>query len=295
MTKCRRTRTTGYEDRTRLGTTVVSKKLLQRYQKCLDRNDLLRSTACAKKRRRRVCSKQTRDAVSRSGCFLPPKLMYFVEDSGRFYQLSVSCPVPAFIFCAEVGFMNGRSCDMVIDPGANVTLMRADAFQKRQPKPDEVRMKPILLQNATGEQAKYTIVHFYSILPYDTSKPINIGWSSLRRCAFSGHNADVASSARPAPSSIGTTVLHRLWVRRPVAGSPTNDTLAILASAKTRIYRYFLGVELRSVQEDPLLVWRRTLSRKCKLLSNLRSRTFHKSDFHGAKDPSDGEVEGKSH
>ncbi|UYV68762.1 hypothetical protein LAZ67_6000728 [Cordylochernes scorpioides] len=38
-----------------------------------------------------------------------------------------------------------------------------------------------------------------------------------------------------------------------------DDALAILASAKTRIYRYFLGVELRSVQED--LVWRRTLSR----------------------------------
>ncbi|UYV81306.1 hypothetical protein LAZ67_20000725, partial [Cordylochernes scorpioides] len=35
-----------------------------------------------------------------------------------------------------------------------------------------------------------------------------------------------------------------------------DDTLAILASAKTHIYRYFLGVELRS--ED--LVWRRTLS-----------------------------------
>ncbi|UYV63626.1 hypothetical protein LAZ67_2005061 [Cordylochernes scorpioides] len=36
-----------------------------------------------------------------------------------------------------------------------------------------------------------------------------------------------------------------------------DDALAILASAKTHIYRYFLGVELRS--ED--LVWRRTLSR----------------------------------
>ncbi|UYV60478.1 hypothetical protein LAZ67_1001269 [Cordylochernes scorpioides] len=40
-----------------------------------------------------------------------------------------------------------------------------------------------------------------------------------------------------------------------------DDALAILASAKTRIYRHFLGAELRSVQEDPLLVWRRTLSR----------------------------------
>ncbi|UYV77711.1 hypothetical protein LAZ67_15002016 [Cordylochernes scorpioides] len=40
-----------------------------------------------------------------------------------------------------------------------------------------------------------------------------------------------------------------------------DDALAILASARTRIYRYFLGVELRSVQED--LVWSRTLSRSC--------------------------------
>ncbi|UYV74308.1 hypothetical protein LAZ67_11002972 [Cordylochernes scorpioides] len=40
-----------------------------------------------------------------------------------------------------------------------------------------------------------------------------------------------------------------------------DDALAILAFAKTRIYRYFLGAELRSVHEDPLLVWRRTLSR----------------------------------
>ncbi|UYV79142.1 hypothetical protein LAZ67_17001232 [Cordylochernes scorpioides] len=38
-----------------------------------------------------------------------------------------------------------------------------------------------------------------------------------------------------------------------------DDALAILASAKTRIYRYFLDMELSSVQED--LVWRRTLSR----------------------------------
>ncbi|UYV80999.1 hypothetical protein LAZ67_19002460 [Cordylochernes scorpioides] len=38
-----------------------------------------------------------------------------------------------------------------------------------------------------------------------------------------------------------------------------DDALAILVSDKTRIYGYFLGAELRSVQED--LVWRRTLSR----------------------------------
>ncbi|UYV81693.1 hypothetical protein LAZ67_20002002 [Cordylochernes scorpioides] len=94
----------------------------------------------------------------------------------------------------------------------------------------------------------------------------------------------------PPPPGIGLTVLRRLWVQRPVAGSPVlvllplrhsgglhhhraapdlqgwvfgrgldDDALAILTSAKTRIYKFFLGVELRSVQED--LVWRRTLSR----------------------------------
>ncbi|UYV74767.1 hypothetical protein LAZ67_12000887 [Cordylochernes scorpioides] len=40
-----------------------------------------------------------------------------------------------------------------------------------------------------------------------------------------------------------------------------DDALAILASAQTRVYKYFLGVELRRIQEDSLLVWRRTLSR----------------------------------
>ncbi|UYV73056.1 hypothetical protein LAZ67_10001690 [Cordylochernes scorpioides] len=52
------------------------------------------------------------------------------------------------------GFINGRSCDMVIDTGANVTLVRTDVFQKLYPKPAEVRMKPISLQTATGELAK---------------------------------------------------------------------------------------------------------------------------------------------
>ncbi|UYV85186.1 hypothetical protein LAZ67_X004869 [Cordylochernes scorpioides] len=40
-----------------------------------------------------------------------------------------------------------------------------------------------------------------------------------------------------------------------------DDVLAIMASAKTRIYKHFLGLEMRGVQEDPLLVWRRILSR----------------------------------
>ncbi|UYV76468.1 hypothetical protein LAZ67_14000455 [Cordylochernes scorpioides] len=40
-----------------------------------------------------------------------------------------------------------------------------------------------------------------------------------------------------------------------------DNAMAIIASAKTRIYKYFLALELRGIQEDPLLVWRRTLSR----------------------------------
>ncbi|UYV70920.1 K02A2.6-like [Cordylochernes scorpioides] len=43
---------------------------------------------------------------------------------------------------------------MVIDTGANVTLVRTDVFQNLNPKPAEVRMKPISLQTATGERAK---------------------------------------------------------------------------------------------------------------------------------------------
>ncbi|UYV67189.1 hypothetical protein LAZ67_4004292 [Cordylochernes scorpioides] len=49
--------------------------------------------------------------------------------------------------------------------------------------------------------------------------------------------------------------------------TPGLDDDTILTSAKTCIYRYFLGVELRS--ED--LVWRRTLSRiKMKLAKKAR-------------------------
>ncbi|UYV84438.1 hypothetical protein LAZ67_X002159 [Cordylochernes scorpioides] len=40
-----------------------------------------------------------------------------------------------------------------------------------------------------------------------------------------------------------------------------DDALTILASAMTRIYKHILALEMRGVQEDPFLVWRRTLSR----------------------------------
>ncbi|UYV70250.1 CDC42, partial [Cordylochernes scorpioides] len=131
------------------------------------------------------------------------------------------------------------------------------------------------------------------------SIPISISWSSLRRCAFSGHNADVAvrlalhalphpahpASARESCIACGSgdlSLAHRYWscsrirpvileaftiLQRPpdlqswIFGHDLeDDALAIMASAKTRIYKHFLGLEMRGVQEDPLLVWRRTLS-----------------------------------
>ncbi|UYV85183.1 hypothetical protein LAZ67_X004846, partial [Cordylochernes scorpioides] len=62
-------------------------------------------------------------------------------------------------------------------------------------------------------------------LPH-VSIPISISWPSLRRGAFSGHNADVAvrlALHAPSPSSasgLSPGVLHRLWVRRPITGPP---------------------------------------------------------------------------
>ncbi|UYV78573.1 K02A2.6-like [Cordylochernes scorpioides] len=144
------------------------------------------------------------------------------------------------------------------------------------------------------------IIQFARRWEENINLPINIGWLSLRRCAFSGHKADVAvrlalhalpHPAHPAPAhqsciacgSDDLSLVHRYWSCRyirplireafTIIGRPPDlqgwvfghglddDALAILASAKTRIYRHFLGAELRSVQEDPLLVWRRTLSR----------------------------------
>ncbi|UYV72164.1 hypothetical protein LAZ67_9002049 [Cordylochernes scorpioides] len=125
-------------------------------------------------------------------------------------------------------------------------------------------------------------------LPH-VSIPISISWSSLRRGAYLGHNADVAvrlalhallhqASARESSIACGSGYLslaHRYWscrrirsviveaftiIQRPpdlqswIFGHDLVDNaLAIMASAKTRIYKYFLALELR--------VWRRTLSR----------------------------------
>ncbi|UYV70424.1 Transposase [Cordylochernes scorpioides] len=77
--------------------------------------------------------------------------------------------------------------------------------------------------------------------------PFNIGWSSLRRCACSGHNAGVAvrlvlhALLHPAHSALEQW--EPGWVFRH---GLDDDVLAILASVKTGIHRYFLGMELRS-------------------------------------------------
>ncbi|UYV70980.1 hypothetical protein LAZ67_8001311 [Cordylochernes scorpioides] len=80
------------------------------------------------------------------------------------------------------GCVNGRSCNMVIDTGANVTLVRTDVFQKLSPKPAEVRMKPISLQTATGERTK--VHHCVWIIGLDVLRQfghsIDIGRNLLR-------------------------------------------------------------------------------------------------------------------
>ncbi|UYV80778.1 hypothetical protein LAZ67_19001715 [Cordylochernes scorpioides] len=118
-----------------------------------------------------------------------------------------------------------------------------------------------------------------TVVPH-VSIPIFISLSSLRRCAFSGHNADVAvrlalhafphpahpASARESCIACGSgdlSLAHRYWSFRqirpviveafPIIQQPPDlqswisghdledDALAIMASAKTRIYKHFLG------------------------------------------------------
>ncbi|UYV72487.1 hypothetical protein LAZ67_9003355 [Cordylochernes scorpioides] len=52
-----------------------------------------------------------------------------------------------------------------------------------------------------------------------------------------------------------------------------DDALAILASAKTRIYKHFLGLEIRGVQEDPLIVWREVFA-SCEVPLDLQAWLF---------------------
>ncbi|UYV85073.1 hypothetical protein LAZ67_X004483 [Cordylochernes scorpioides] len=63
--------------------------------------------------------------------------------------------------------------------------------------------------------------------------------------------------------------------------------MAILASAKSRIYRYFVQVGLGEAIEDPINAWRRTLSRFVVLtrkreagdLRELRPSSINDHDF----------------
>ncbi|UYV72161.1 hypothetical protein LAZ67_9002023 [Cordylochernes scorpioides] len=132
--------------------------------------------------------------------------------------------------------------------------------------------------------------------------PSRIDWASLRRCAYSGHEADAAlklalhalphpahpasvGPSCPACGSIDRSLSHRYWCCpsiRPlireafnIIGRPPDlqawifggsgledDALSILAPAKLRIYRYFVQVGLGGAVEDPLIAWSRTLQRR---------------------------------
>ncbi|UYV79858.1 hypothetical protein LAZ67_18000926 [Cordylochernes scorpioides] len=132
--------------------------------------------------------------------------------------------------------------------------------------------------------------------------PSRIDWASLRRGAYSGHEADavlkLALHALPHPAhpasvgpscpacgSIDRSLGHRYWCCRSIRplireafniiGRPPDlqawifggsgledDALSILASAKLRIYRYFVQVGLGEAVEDPLIAWSRTLQRR---------------------------------
>ncbi|UYV76663.1 hypothetical protein LAZ67_14001630 [Cordylochernes scorpioides] len=132
--------------------------------------------------------------------------------------------------------------------------------------------------------------------------PSRIDWASLRRCAHSGHEADAAlklalhalphpahpasvGPSCPACGSIDRSLGHRYWCCRSIRplireafniiGRPPDlqawifggsgledDALSILASAKLRIYRYFVQVGLGEAVEDPLIAWSRTLQRR---------------------------------
>ncbi|UYV69352.1 hypothetical protein LAZ67_6003297 [Cordylochernes scorpioides] len=134
--------------------------------------------------------------------------------------------------------------------------------------------------------------------------PSRIDWASLRRCAYSSHEAlKLALHALPHPAhpasvgpscpacgSIDRSLGHRYWCCRSIRplireafniiGRPPdlqawifggsgleNDALSILASAKLRIYRYFVQVGLGEAVEDTLIAWSRTLQRRGFLLS----------------------------
>ncbi|UYV71811.1 hypothetical protein LAZ67_9000522 [Cordylochernes scorpioides] len=130
--------------------------------------------------------------------------------------------------------------------------------------------------------------------------PPRVDWTSLRRGALSGHNADVAlrlalhalphpdhpASAGPSCPACGSSdgsLGHRYWGCRTIRplileafniiGRPPDlqawifgtgleqDDISILSSAKSRVYRHFIQVGLLGSAEDPVIAWHRTLAR----------------------------------
>ncbi|UYV61333.1 hypothetical protein LAZ67_1004446 [Cordylochernes scorpioides] len=156
--------------------------------------------------------------------------------------------------------------------------------------------------------------------------PSRIDWASLRRCAYSGHEADAAlklalhalphpahpasvGPSCPACGSIDRSLGHRYWCCRSIRplireafniiGRPPDlqawifggsgledDVLSILASAKLRIYRYFVQVGLGEAVEDPLIAWSRTLQRRgVKMPKGVSNVTLAESPERAAREP----------
>ncbi|UYV65908.1 hypothetical protein LAZ67_3005867 [Cordylochernes scorpioides] len=107
---------------------------------------------------------------------------------------------------------------------------------------------------------------------------------ALHALPHPAHPASVGPSC-PACGSIDRSLGHRYWCCRSIRplireafniiGRPPDlqawifggsgledDALSILASAKLRIYRYFVQVGLGAAVEDPLIAWSRTLQRR---------------------------------
>ncbi|UYV63187.1 hypothetical protein LAZ67_2003382 [Cordylochernes scorpioides] len=175
--------------------------------------------------------------------------------------------------------------------------------------PDGTRLRPRRLRLLKlWEEASNILGLNHRALP--TAQPLDlpiiggcrIDWASLRRCAYSGHEADAALKLAlhalphlahpasvgplcPACGSIDRSLSHRYWCcpsLRPIfrevfniIGRPPDlqawifggsgledDALSILASAKLRIYRYFVQVGLGEAVEDPLIAWSGTLLRR---------------------------------
>ncbi|UYV72790.1 hypothetical protein LAZ67_10000739 [Cordylochernes scorpioides] len=164
--------------------------------------------------------------------------------------------------------------------------------------------------------------------------PSRIDWASLRRCAYSGHEADAAlklalhalphpahpasvGPSCPACGSIDRSLGHRYWCCRSIRplireafniiGRPPDlqawifggsgledDALSILASAKLRIYRYFVQVGLGEAVEDPLIAWSRTLQRRgVKMPKGVSNVTLAESPKRAAHEPE--RLSSKSH